>query len=70
MWKLLVLPKSDHIRRLLLCIHAFHFLIGRTPKRIYFLAVDTQEEMKTWARMVCDACGLRSAPDDEEENGK
>ena len=49
--------------------YLLQILTDRTPKRIYFLAVDTQEEMKTWARMVCDACGLWSAPDDEEENG-
>ena len=37
----------------------------KTPKRIYFLAVDTHEDMTTWVQMVCSACGLTSTKDDE-----
>ena len=37
----------------------------KTPKRIYFLAVDSHEEMTTWVQMVCSACGLTSTKDDE-----
>ena len=40
----------------------------KTPKRIYFLAVDSHEEMTSWVQMICQACGLTSTKDDE--NGK
>ena len=37
----------------------------KTPKRIYFLAVDSKDEMTTWVRMICSACGLQSTKDED-----
>ena len=37
-----------------------------TSTRIYFLAVDTRNEMDTWVNMVCKACGLRDTTEDEK----
>ena len=44
----------------------------KTPKRLYYLAADTREEMTTWVRMVCNACGFKAShdTDDDEENGE
>ena len=41
----------------------FMFSIN-TSSRIYFLAVDTQQEMDTWVNMVCKACGLRDTSEE------
>ena len=41
----------------------------KTPRRIYFLAVESHQEMTNWVRMICQACGLTSAKEDDE-NGK
>ena len=38
-----------------------------TRSRIYFLAVDTQQEMDTWVNVVCKACGLRDTTEDQEK---
>merc|ERR1719376_785227 len=40
----------------------------KTPKRMYFLAVDTKEEMTTWVRMICSACGLQSTKDEVDSS--
>lgn len=37
----------------------------KTPKRIFFLAVDSREEMAAWVQIICGACGLTSTKDDE-----
>jgi hypothetical protein len=40
----------------------------KTPTRNYYLAADTYEEMTSWVRFVCDACGLRATQD--QDNGR
>lgn len=42
-----------------------HMFNIKTPGRCYFLAVDTCEEMNTWVRMVCNACGLQATQDED-----
>ena len=41
-----------------------------TSTRIYFLAVDTRNEMDTWVNMVCKACGLRDTSEEEDDCAK
>lgn len=31
----------------------------RTPKRIYYLAAESEEEMNKWVDCVCHVCGLK-----------
>lgn len=31
----------------------------KTPKRTYFLAADTDEELKQWVNCICQVCGLQ-----------
>lgn len=39
-----------------------------TPKRVYYLAAETESDMNKWVDCVCHVCGLKSYPQDE--NGK
>ena len=32
----------------------------RTPRRVYYLAADTEEEMTSWVDLVCRVCGLHN----------
>ena len=32
----------------------------RTPRRVYYLAADTEEDMATWVDLVCRVCGLHN----------
>ena len=32
----------------------------KTPRRVYYLAADTEEDMSQWVSMVCRACGLHN----------
>lgn len=31
----------------------------KTPKRTYYLAADTDEELKGWVNCICQVCGLQ-----------
>ncbi|TRY73617.1 hypothetical protein TCAL_05829 [Tigriopus californicus] len=42
-----------------------HMFDIKTPQRIFYLAADTFEEMSNWAKIVCEACGLRATSEDE-----
>ncbi|CAB4064323.1 DOS [Lepeophtheirus salmonis] len=33
----------------------------KTPKRVYYLASDSFEDMNTWVKYVCNACGLKAS---------
>lgn len=37
----------------------------RTPKRIYYLAADSEDEMMKWVHNVCHVCGLKAYSDDD-----
>ncbi|CAA9996539.1 unnamed protein product [Nesidiocoris tenuis] len=36
-----------------------------TPKRVYYLAAETESDMNKWVDCVCHVCGLKSYPQDE-----
>merc|ERR1719348_1284677 len=39
----------------------FQFMFDiRTPRRVYYLAADTEEDMATWVDLVCKVCGLHN----------
>lgn len=43
----------------------------KTPRRIYYLAAQSLQDMNTWVRLVCNACGLRQQGQvDQQENGE
>lgn len=42
-----------------------HMFDVRTPKRIYYLAADTEDEMMKWVHNVCHVCGLKAYSDDD-----
>lgn len=45
-----------------------HVFDIRTPSRTYYLAADTETEMKNWVTCICKVCGLKSTV--EEDDGK
>lgn len=45
----------------------------RTPRRVYYLAADTEEEMTSWVDLVCRVCGLHNyseSPGDKDKEGR
>ena len=38
----------------------------KTPKRIYYLAAESEEDMNKWVEYVCHVCGLKAYKDDME----
>lgn len=45
--------------------YKFDFMFDiRTPTRIYYLAADTEEEMKAWVNCICSVCGLKATTED------
>lgn len=45
-----------------------HVFDIKTPSRTYYLAADTETEMKNWVTCICKVCGLKST--NEEDDGK
>lgn len=45
-----------------------HVFDIRTPTRIYYLAADTENEMKSWVNCICRVCGLKCTTG--EDDGK
>ncbi|CAG9762314.1 unnamed protein product [Ceutorhynchus assimilis] len=43
-----------------------HVFDIKTPNRTYYLAADTEEEMKSWVNCICKVCGLKSTNEDED----
>lgn len=41
----------------------------KTPKRTYYLAAESEEDMNRWVDFVCHVCGLKPFTVDEN-NGK
>lgn len=37
----------------------------QTPKRTYYLAADSEEDMNKWVECVCQVCGLKAYQDDD-----
>lgn len=45
----------------------FDFLFDiKTPQRTYFLAADTEAEMKAWVKSICNVCNLTATSDEDE----
>nr|CAD7568582.1 unnamed protein product [Timema californicum] len=44
-----------------------HMFDVKTPKRIYYLAAESEEEMNKWVEYVCHVCGLKAYKDEEED---
>lgn len=45
----------------------FDFMFDiKTPSRTYYLAAETDQEMRTWVKYICSVCGLKATTDDEE----
>lgn len=42
----------------------------KTPKRVFYLAADTEQEMTRWVNFVCQVCGLRTYQQEEEEENR
>ncbi|KAK9877670.1 hypothetical protein WA026_019341 [Henosepilachna vigintioctopunctata] len=43
-----------------------HVFDIKTPMRTYYLAADSEVEMRSWVKCICKVCGLRSTNDDED----
>lgn len=43
-----------------------HMFDVRTPKRVYYLAAETEDEMMKWVHNVCHVCGLKAYTSDED----
>ena len=41
----------------------------RTPKRVYFLAADSESDMNSWVGCICHVCGLKVFYREDEETG-
>ena len=44
-----------------------HMFDIRTPKRVYFLAADSEADMNNWVGCICHVCGLKVFYREEEE---
>lgn len=45
----------------------FDHIFGiKTPNRTYYLAADTEEEMKSWVTCICRVCSLKCTNEDED----
>ncbi|XP_063239900.1 GRB2-associated-binding protein 2 [Bacillus rossius redtenbacheri] len=50
-----------------------HMFDVKTPKRIYYLAAESEDDMNKWVEYVCHVCGLKAYKEDEDngaENGE
>ncbi|KAF5272571.1 hypothetical protein FQR65_LT04910 [Abscondita terminalis] len=46
--------------------HKFDFMFDiKTKTRTYYLAAETEEEMKAWVNCICNICGLKATTEDE-----
>lgn len=43
-----------------------HVFDIRTPTRTYYLAADSDSEMRSWVNCICKVCGLKSTNDEED----
>ncbi|XP_047121000.1 protein daughter of sevenless isoform X2 [Schistocerca piceifrons] len=44
----------------------YHYMFDvQTPKRTYYLAADSEEDMNKWVECVCQVCGLKAYQDDD-----
>lgn len=43
-----------------------HVFDIKTPTRTYYLAADSESEMKSWVNCICKVCGLKSTSDEED----
>ncbi|XP_050509898.1 GRB2-associated-binding protein 1 isoform X1 [Diabrotica virgifera virgifera] len=43
-----------------------HVFDIKTPTRTYYLAADTDNEMRSWVTCICKVCGLKSTSEEEE----
>lgn len=46
-----------------------HMFDIRTPKRVYFLAADSESDMNSWVGCICHVCGLKVFYREDEETG-
>ena len=46
-----------------------HMFDIRTPKRVYFLAADSESDMNSWVGCICHVCGLKVFYREDEEAG-
>ncbi|KAJ4451076.1 hypothetical protein ANN_02514 [Periplaneta americana] len=44
-----------------------HMFDVKTPKRVYYLAAESEEDMNKWVEYVCHVCGLKAYKDEEDE---
>lgn len=42
-----------------------HMLSIKTPSRTYYLAADSEQEMKNWVKYICEVCNLKSSEEEE-----
>ncbi|CAH1954033.1 unnamed protein product [Acanthoscelides obtectus] len=43
-----------------------HVFDIKTPTRTYYLAADTENEMRSWVNCICRVCGLKSTSEEED----
>lgn len=45
----------------------FDFMFAiKTQPRTYYLAADSDVELKSWVKCICDVCGLKATSEDDE----
>lgn len=42
-----------------------HMFDVKTPKRVYYLAAESEEDMNKWVEYVCHVCGLMAYKDED-----
>jgi hypothetical protein len=42
-----------------------HMFDVKTPKRVYYLAAESEEDMNKWVEYVCHVCGLKAYKDED-----
>jgi len=42
-----------------------HMFDVKTPKRVYYLAAESEEDMNRWVEYVCHVCGLKAYKDED-----
>lgn len=43
-----------------------HMFDVKTPKRVYYLVAESEEDMNKWVEYVCHVCGLKAYKDEDE----
>jgi hypothetical protein len=42
-----------------------HMFDVKTPKRVYYLVAESEEDMNKWVEYICHVCGLKAYKDED-----